>query len=125
MLAHRARGVEEGFARLDMLKHRARVPVGSGPDGGAEALQMEKSPASGRPEGPCGTQISAGRQRSRPEGSGGAGVVAVVGLLLNWSQGAAVAGDVVEYVPNGVVAAMHERAWSPPSVLSLPAEWAK
>ena len=37
------------------------------------APQMEKSQASASPEGPCGTQMSVGRQRSRPEGSGGAG----------------------------------------------------
>ena len=82
---------------------------------GQNALQMEKSQASGSLEEPCGTQISAGRQRSRPEGLGeaGKGVGHHRGsagwqearLLLDWSQGAAVAGDPVDHVPNDVVAA--------------------
>ena len=114
MLAQPGRGVvEEGFCGTGL----ARGPVGSGPNGGAEGAADGEVPGLGLSEGLRGTQISAGRQRSRPEGSGGVGGEGEgspssgaqgwqeAGFLLDWSHGAAVAGDVVEDVANGVVAA--------------------
>ena len=43
--------VEEGFARLGMLKHRARVPVGLGPNGGAEGAADGEVPSPGQTRG--------------------------------------------------------------------------
>ena len=109
--------VEEGFARLDMLKHRAPVPGGFGPNGGAEGAADGESPRPrANPRGRAGPRYRQGGKRSRPEGSGGAGEGEdhrhlgplgwqEAGFLLDWSEGAAVAGDVVGNVTNGAVAA--------------------
>ena len=106
--------MEEGFAGLDLLKHRARVPVGFGPDGAAEGTADGEVPGLGqtrralwdpdigraaRPKKGQVGRVEGVGHRCREHGWQEAG------LLLVWSQGEAVAGDVVEYVPNGVVAA--------------------
>ena len=50
--------------------------------------------------------MSAGRHRSRPEGSegaGGGGESQSSGLFLDWREGAAVASDAVDHIPCTVV----------------------
>ena len=43
--------VEEGLARLDVLEYRARVPVGFGPNGGAECAANGEVPGLGLSRG--------------------------------------------------------------------------
>ena len=107
--SHARATMEEGFARLRVLEYRARVPVSFGPSGGAKGATDGGIPSFGTP---CGTQISAGRQRSRPEGSGGVEGCAVDHILYG-----VVAADTVTRAQarEGVIS---------PAVLSLPAEWA-
>ena len=88
---------------------------------GQRALQMERSPW------PRADQRGRGGPRCQ---RGGRGPRGEAGFLLDLSQGAAVAGDVVEDVTNGVVTAnavpstlAGEGVVAPP-VLGLPAEWA-
>ena len=102
--------VEEGLARLHMLEHRAWVPVGSGPDGGAEGTADGEVPGlvadlrgrggprcqrGGRGPGQKGRVGQAEGEDSPSSGARG-------GRRPGFSV---IAGDVVEDVTNGVVTA--------------------